>query len=48
MITQSIIMHATSDCSILGFTQFTQHTLSILYTMNFSGAEFLLVFGNFK
>ena len=35
-----IIMHATSDSPIPSFTQGTQHILSDIYAMNFSGTKF--------
>ena len=42
-----IIMHATSDSPIPSFTQGTQHILSDIYAMNFSGTKFNLSSVNF-
>ena len=40
ILTQLIIIHATPDSPIIGFTQVTQYILSVTCTMNFSGAKF--------
>ena len=40
VLTQLIIMHAMSASLILGFKQFDQHILPVLFAMNFSGSKF--------
>ena len=39
ILIQLSIMYATSNSLVLGFKQFTQHILSVLFAMNFLGAK---------